>query len=401
MESKGAGHSSGAIAALRRRGLPLASKLLTWLAAFLLLGWGAGAFWTDEHRITQYLWWLPMHWVLAAAWSLVALAWMLERVSLRLGGVQLRSIITVVLLGLTVWMLVGMWNVHRAAWWVLSPRGPGDVRVVYWNMTVGRELNGAVEQVLAEAPDLAIIANPRTDGLRGTLLRGLGEIGQSREAEEPEDTGLDVGPTRFLFRHEIAVATRGEIVRWGSVRFVVGEPDDEFHRGVVMFVEIAGLEPTPIVVWVVDLPSHAGLWRAEVTAVAMESILDWAGPDMRRDAIGQWVPHTTAGEFPQPDLIVGDFNIPRGSASLRTLVGRRVEAHASGGWGPGMSWNRGWPGWAIDLLFAGDGWLVQHHRVVDPQMGMHRMIVVDLKRDGHPISEQEGGTPANPNTPGP
>lgn len=356
----------------------MVARVLTALAAVLLAAWGCGQYWTDEHHATQYLWWMPTHWVIGVCWVLVVVSWALERLSLRLGGFQLRSLMTLVLLVLSGWMLVGAWHIHRA----VMPQKAGDLRVLYWNMTVGRELNGAVELVLAQEPDVAIIANPRLDGLRGQLLAGLGTLGSEPDPEASErPDSLVVGPTRFLFRHEIAVATRGQIVRWGSVTFQMRGVDDESHRGVVMFVEITGLSDNPVVVWIVDLPSHASLWRQEVAAEAARAVMEWRGPEFRLTSLGQWEPATGADGFPEPGVIVGDFNIPRASASLRTLVGKSAESHASRGWGPATTWNRTWPGWSIDLLFAGAGWTVTRHRVVDPRMGMHRMIVVDLKAE--------------------
>lgn len=380
MSAQSSAIKNGPVHALRRAVLPKIARLLLLFAALLLTLWLAGQVWTDEHHLTQYLFWMPTSWVLGTGWALVMLAWLIERCSLRLAGVQLRALVTLALIILTFWHPIANWRVHR----LLGPKQSGDLRVLYWNMTVGRDMRGAPELVHSERPDIAIIANPRTDGLRGPLLRSLAELGQQPSAAQDEaetsELQTDVGPTRLLFRHEIALATRGRIEAWGSATFTMDNRDDETHRGVVMFAVVHDVLDEPITLWIVDLPSYPTLWRQDVTQAATEAVQAWRGPIHELSETGQWTPRMIDSGFPEPDFIVGDFNIPRGSDSLQTLVVDRVESFAAVGFGPGATWNRKWPAWAIDMLFASPGWQVRRHRVVDPGMSMHRMIVVELAR---------------------
>ena len=84
--------------------------------------------------------------------------------------------------------------------------------------------------------------------------------------------------------------------------------------------------------------------------------------------------------FPVPDLILGDFNTPRGSESLEALVGAKREVLAEGGWGPRATWPRRLPLWGIDLGFVGDGWRVLVGRVLDPGAGGHRALEFEISR---------------------
>ena len=333
-------------------------------AAVLVLAWVVGHTLTDRYVVTQYLWWVPTVVVLVLAWPMVFVAWSLEKVASRLAGFQLRPLVTAALFVITVVACFRSWHVHR----YLMPAGSGDLRVVYWNLAVDPGAEHAAAAVLAEEPDLAVVANPRWGGQRNELLESLASLG-------PIDA--DPAAVHVLFRDEIAIATRGRLTRFGQVSFEMGssEPED---RGVVVFVEVTGLAGEPTTVWVVDLPSRVSLHRAAVTARAREAIEGWTGPEFVADDLGRWEATDPSGPFPPADLIVGDFNTPRGSGSLSALTGGLVESHAAAGRGLGDTWPREFAILPIDLLFADAGYRIRRHRVPDPGSGRHRMLVVEL-----------------------
>jgi hypothetical protein len=354
----------GPIRWARRRLLPALARLLTLLAALLVVVWLVGHTLTDRCALTQYLWWVPTLVVLAVAWPMVFVAWALERMASRLAGFRLRPVVTAALFAMTVFACFGAWNIHR----YLAPARGGDLRVVYWNLAVDPGAVHPERKVLDREPDLAVVANPRWDSSRGPLLEALGGLG-----------GADGDPSavHLLFRGEIVVATRGRITRYGQATFDMGttEPED---RGVVLFVEIAGIAARPTVVWVVDLPSAPAHWRMEVARRARGAVGAWRGPAMAADDTGRWVPQVDPGPFPGPDVVLGDFNTPRGSASLGVLAPGMAESHEAAGRGVGSTWPRPMPLLPIDLLFAGGDYRVRGHRVVDPGSGRHRMLVVEL-----------------------
>lgn len=358
------GPRRGPIAWLRRRLLPALARLLTLHAALLVVLWIVGHSFTDRFHATQFLWWIPTFLLLAAAWPMVFSAWALERLASRLAGFRLRPLVTAALLAITLVACFGTWNLHR----VFAPAGTGDLRVVYWNLAVDRGAGGAGEAVLAQEPDLAVVANPRWDRSRSVLLGALGSLAGERSGEAAPG---------FLFRSEIAIATRGRITRYGQASFDMGsaEPED---RGVILFAEVEGIASEPVVLWVVDLPSRPTHWRMAVAERAREAIDAWSGPALVPDELGRWVPGEGAGGFPPADLVVGDFNTPRGSASLAPLTGGLTESHAAAGRGFSNTWPRGFALLGIDLVFAGPGYPVRRHAVVDPGAGRHRMVVVEL-----------------------
>ncbi|KAA0213911.1 MAG: hypothetical protein DYG94_03485 [Leptolyngbya sp. PLA3] len=380
----------------RKRLLPGSARLLVVVALLLLVAWTVGQILTDQHHITQYLWWIPTPVVLALAWPLVVLSWILERLSTRLGGYQLRPILSFALLGITLWFLFGVGHLHRS----LFPAGKGSLRVAYWNLAVDDQAEGAGDVILDLDPDIAVVANPRWDQTRGPLFEALRTLGPPPpEAEtdaqgapsdpiepDPDATEADLpDPTEptamhFLFSSEIALATRGSITRWGSATFAAGGVDDHEHRGVVLFAEIEGLSAQILTVWVVDLPSAPALWRMETMRLARSAVASWNGPTFAPSPEGRWIAQPEAGVFPNADLIVGDFNTPRGSASLEELVGSRTNVGTVAGRGFGYTWPRRRSILAIDHCFADESLKPVSARTLDPGMGRHRLLLVDLKQ---------------------
>ncbi len=383
--------------------MPAIARLLTVGALLLVVVWVVGHTLTDKSIWSQYLWWLPTLFVLAAAWPMVVVAAILERLSTRLAAFRLRVVTGAALFAITLFALFGEWHVHR---YLIPPRN-GQVRVVYWNLSVDRETEGAPQSVLAESPDIAVIANPRNDRYRAPFFEALGTLGglsdapmdEQPEADEPAedesastDGELDTGDqdgvlalapadTHFLFRAEIAVATKGNITRYGLAQFDLSTKAPE-DRGVVMFVEIAGLSDEPMVMWVVDLPSSPLQSRSAITALARSSVDRWNGPIFVLDSIGRWAPDGESASFPMPDIIVGDFNTPRGSHSIQTLTtlpGRTYrESFRAVGRGLGATWPRKNPYLGIDLLFADESIAIDRYRTKNPGVGHHSMLIVDI-----------------------
>lgn len=390
----------GPISWVRRRLLPQCARLLVAGVLLVLAGWTVGQVLTDEYYPSQYLWWIPTPAVLAVCWPMVLASWLLEKMSIRLGGYQLRPILSAALFGITVWYVFGVGRVHR----LLFPAERGSLRVVYWNLAVDDEADGAGKVVSSLAPDLAIVANPRWDQTRAELLDSMRAISgdqpapgsepdtaserpadQTQPGEEAEGVAEPVvepvvEPAHFLFSNEIAISTRGSIERWGSVTFAAAGVNDYEHRGVVLFAEVSGLSPEPLTVWVVDLPSAPALWRMEVMEMARQAVLSWDGRSFVPRGDGRWSLQTGEDAFPNADLIVGDFNTPRGSKSLETLVGALSNA-ASARRGFGYTWPRDRALLAIDHCFVGRHFEAVGQRTLDAGMGRHRVVVTDLKPD--------------------
>jgi len=102
-----------------------------------------------------------------------------------------------------------------------------------------------------------------------------------------------------------------------------------------------------IVIWFIDLPSDPFLSRDEVA----ESIRTWLLAEQSR-------PRSDDSPEPlrQPDLVVGDFNIPRNCRSIDTILkaAGRPMTHGfdQAGWGIAATWPLGHPILHIDQAFT-------------------------------------------------
>ncbi|MEZ6242633.1 MAG: endonuclease/exonuclease/phosphatase family protein [Phycisphaerales bacterium] len=381
----------GIIAWVRRRPMSWASKLAALIGLAMVGAWGAGRWFNDDHLWSQFLFWIPTLAVVVIGWVLVLVSGICSRMSLRMGGVMLRPFLALACLLLTVWMLFGEWRVQR--YFMPSDARPTDLRVVHWNMSVAQRARGAGDVILAQHPDVALVVNIRTDDLRQSLYEQLATLGG--KPAEGESAGADV---HFLNRGTLVVATRLPIRRWGVVALDAVESKLEEWRsgwdpGRVYFLELdtsgeASMGGRPLIVWALDLPSDPTMSRAEVMRAAARAVKNWQGPVYAPDGIGRWIPSDLvdvtpdeATGFPKPDLVIGDFNTPRGSHSVRALVGDMDGAFAQAGRGAVGTWPRRFPLWQIDQAFVGGDVEATRYRILNPGMSEHRMQVVDLRRE--------------------
>jgi hypothetical protein len=382
--------------------------------------WLIGRIYTDEALWTQYLYWVPSYLSVAGAATALAGAWVLRWSARRLMPPvrqPRRGVLRVTC------MLVAVMALHTAfVEWRMFARGAdpranaaGEPawRLSYWNVS-GAERGPWVSRVLAGEPDLVIIAN----------LWGYKSFLEFRDAFKGEK-----GPTpTVFFDPRFMVATRWPLVRWGAtdLRIAPSEEakkpggEDRFFRadpGRAAFIELdVSAHPAmkslgrPLVVWIIDLPSDISLPRMRVTANAASAIVSLGAAPMEYQA-GQWVSTGARVPFPEPDVIVGDFNIPRGSASLRNIVATAVDAYDVAGSGYAATFPSGEqvalsalakdpehaplhkrlmarllgrPWWKLDHAFVNPACRVTGYRVIDPGSGTHRLQMLDLRSAGTP-----------------
>jgi len=284
---------------------------------------------TDRVGWLQSLWWTPR--VLLAAFAIAGFAivlsfgWVLrwERAEQRRTA---KWTAAAILAGIAcTW---GDWGVPK-------PRDPDAFRFAFWNACWmrGEVAPLAVDTILSWNADAILLTDP------GSTFSNGG-------AERFAEAGYSIArPGSFAIVSRVPIAearpvhdARGQ--KLARIRL-------ETPRG-------------PLVIDAVDLPSETTLHRALV-------MRNFAA------AIGE-----IRGEM--PDLIAGDFNITRGSASLREVVGDAVEAFAEAGEGWGGTYSRRWPFFAIDQTFVRAPWRPVWSRIVDPGLTRHRAQLVDLVR---------------------
>lgn len=264
-----------------------------------------------------------------------------------------------------------------------SPAPPEEsLRIVFWNPSEW-DLPRFDEPVLEQHPDLAIITNPPPHRSR-------------RKAAPPTDQefaaamGADVVPMRvgrsLIFSREPVLRYASTTLGLKGVLLEPGEgrvPDRTttmFDPGYAAFLELdttARLGRT-IVVWIIDLPSDMELSRWETTKTAAAAIASFDGQVYGRGEDGSFAPFGQASGFPPPDIIIGDFNIPRGSASLKALTRGMTNAYNQAGTGAAGTYRRRFPLWHIDQMFVGKRLRTTSYEIVDPGMGKHRMQIAEV-----------------------
>lgn len=420
----GAGHSGNAGAGRRRGGLartrllPLAARLCA-LAGLAVLGqFVLGRVLTDSQHWSQYLWWVPAIWSLLAAWVCWGVSALAGRLSLRTGGLMLRPFVLIGCVGATLWVLFGEWHLHRA---VLRPdRAPREqtLRVLHWNHSSQPDIRGSAELIRDADADIAVVVNSRNGDTRREIVRAMFEslapASEDTVRVLPNITG-ERQPGHVFGDWRVIVGSRERILRTGVV--TLARVDDGASdwatgsdAGVVVWCEIeaggrfAALG-RPLVLWVVDLPSDPGLSRVSVMASARRAVDAWRQPAQETTKGGWWRPVGDPVSVPEPDIVIGDFNTPRGSASLDTLAPGMRDAFEEAGWGRARSWRQvreagpntpGGPAvgravsrvmrvllpladWHIDLTLLGERWRATRYRLVRPETGAHDVQVVDLE----------------------
>jgi endonuclease/exonuclease/phosphatase family metal-dependent hydrolase len=125
----------------------------------------------------------------------------------------------------------------------------------------------------------------------------------------------------------------------------------------VLYVRILG--KAPFTVLLVDIRSNFLLYRKGVFDSLIKRLDEW--------------------NF-QPDLILGDFNTPEGSYSLRSTLGKEYsDAYQVVGKGFGYTWPAWIPSMRIDLILTRNPNSVKQHRIGWSTLSDHRWQWIDYQ----------------------
>ncbi len=251
----------------------------------------------------------------------------------------------------------------------------GDpLRLVFWNQA-GREAGDISAVFLPLEPTFLVLANRHSQTRTRDLAQAFIDTGEAHAA---------VGWPFDLF-------SRMPVRRWASTRLGLegssrtADGSSTPDPGWAAWFEVE----TPagaIVIWAIDLPSDPELARFPLARQAGAAIAAWQGSVRVIEAEGRRTERAERVGFPAPDLIVGDFNIPRHSASLAALLrasgaGEMRDAFAVGGYGWQRTWPRQQPVWAIDHCFVSPRLAVRSYTTFDPGTGGHRAVVIECDID--------------------
>lgn len=408
---------------IRRRLLPFVAWSSAVLGLLAVVQFVVGRAVTDRVHLVQYVWWAPPAWSVLSAWGLLIVSWLAGWASLRTKGLMLRPVLLVGCVAMTAWVLFGEWSVHR----YVTGRGltePGDasLRVLHWNQSSNPIPPGIGERMYEQSPDLVALVNARRRPSRSDVLSALSPMASGERVYRFSwAVEAPIAPGHAFLGPNLIVVSRHAIRRAAIADLPMIDGADEEWRsaslpGWVAFVEIeleesaaSELGRETAVIWIADMPSDPKLSRRAVMRAAADIVRGWTGPAMvprsslgddagdaevvygdRKDPDHDWVaePGERAWDgFPEPDLIIGDFNIMEDSASLDALTPGMFDAGVRHGRGPMRTWlpvvkNR-WlrqaaklSSWRIDLAFVPEGTPVHAYDLVDMFGAPHTAQVI-------------------------
>ena len=372
-----------------RRFAALARALAAVLVVGGVLAWVLSRLLTDRFVWSQPVWWVPSPVLLGPLWiagvcGLVRWASRARRVgrgrvgvARRVGdrrGWAARVVGAAAVLTLLV-VLFGEMGLHRV---LVGRAGAGEgerVRLVFWNQA-GHRAGDLGPVFVPLEPTVLVLANRHSDSSTGEVARAFAET----------------GPVHAAVGWPFDVFSRLPVRRWASTslglegRSRAANDASQRDSGWAAWYELETAGGT-LVVWAIDLPSDPRAHRVPLAREAGRTLASWSGAVRVREGDGYRYEKMDRTGFPAPDVVVGDFNIPRGSASLGVLL---EEAGAAGmrdafdvaGFGWRRTWPREWPVWAIDHCFVGEGVRARSFETRDPGVGGHRVLVVECARDG-------------------
>lgn len=391
----------GPIGWARRRVLPLLARGTALLGLLVLGAWITGRVLTDAHHWSQYLWWTPPIWAIGTAWVLLGVSALCAKPARRLGGLLLRPLLLLLAIGCSGYLIFGVWHMHRAVGGHADKRADA-VRVLHWNQA-SQEIDQPAwgKRIHDLEADIVLIANAEWGESRQTLLEQFRYFAPEENRRWINYSyRIHANPAHYRVDGSAMIASRFPMIRTGMVSFGSSERQAVLEHsasgsGWVMFAEF-DTEPErsddePLVVWLVDLPSDPAAWKHELMREVRSAVESW---DATGWAMGRHVWERQQWEgarFPEPDLVIGDFNTLRGSDSLDLLAPGYTDAFDQKGWGRGRSWvpasRQAWvraalalADWHIDLALTAPGVEATRYELIDTGVGNHRVQVVDIVR---------------------
>ncbi len=357
---------------------------------------GLAMFWygrtvSDRVHALQFLAWLPSWTVLWTCGVFLTLS-LLARVKLRSDPLRARArratrVLGVVFFATCLYVVLLELHVTRAMG-TGTPANPGSIRIVHWNqesLSITKSV-APMRTDIGYAPEVLLISSNQPQAIfdqsLGTLDR---RYTVQRHGGFVIASSFDIMQSR-LFQISLAdgsrEGTREHQVRkwmedhWNDWAQALGLARREFPRGLNAWIVLVELDTRAVLgqtttFWWVDLPSDPFASR-------------WGNAQIVRTRIDQLTttndPATGAPLLPPADVVIGDFNTPRGSASLNVITGSLPHAFDLAGWGDARSFPRTYPIIHVDHTFVGPRLIADHYELIRPSLGDHWLQSISLRR---------------------
>ncbi len=306
------------------------ASLATVVAATVCVAWLIGRIVSDRFAWSQWLLWIPTPAVLVAVVATLAAACRPDEVP----GRRRRRLIA---WSATGGVLLVFFSFIEHRFLRPAPGGDATLRLVHASVqaTGPRVLDVYGEGLTALDGDVTIVSSLLPMRSINRLIDRLDSMGDP----------VTVWP--FVMFTKLPVLEARPLVDNDDLRVVVYRVDATATIGHV------------VTIWVIDLPSNP--WRQRhAIAKRARRILDTVTSD-------------------PPDLVVGDFNMTRGSESLATVFPDLSHAFDEAGRGYAASFRRSLPLYHIDHTLLADTVRAVGYDLVDIGVGRHLVQVTDLR----------------------
>ncbi len=254
---------------------------------------------------------------------------------------------------------------------------PQPIRLLFWNQA-GSQAGNIAPSILLRQPDLFLLANRHS----------------STSTHQLADAFNNTGPAHAAVSWPFDLFSRYPIERWATTSLnLPGQSrraDGSLHNdpGNAAWYQLRLPSGSLMTLWAIDLPSSPKTPRMQLVRQAAASIKAWNGTIHQLDGSHTNTYRTVAPDlqrpsgFPAPDLIIGDFNIPRHSHSLEAFLDAigapaMTNAFDQAGFGWQKTWPRTLPMWAIDQCFVGEHYAVASYETFDLGAGAHLGLQIE------------------------
>ena len=305
-------------------------RFVSVVVAGVCVAWLIGRIVSDRFIWSQWLLWIPTPAVLLAVATVLALAF-------RRSDTPDRCRRRLIAWGVTGGVLLVFFGFFEHRFLRSTPEGVATLRLVHASVhaTGPRVLDTYGQGLTALDGDVTIVSS----------LLPLRNI--SRLIERFDDLGEPVTVWPFVMFTTLPVLEARSLLANADLRVAVYRVDATTTLGRV------------VTIWVIDLPSDPRRSRRDVARRA-RSILDQLTTN-------------------PPDVVVGDFNMTRGSVSLATVFPDLSNAFNEAGRGYGASFHRNLPLYHIDHTLLAKTVQAVNYDVVDIGIGRHLVQVTDLR----------------------
>ncbi len=300
------------------------------LSVCAIVAWFVGQILSDRYTFSQWLLWIPtpIAIVFALAGSAVTLP---KKPVNRCGKVRLICCLAIPVAAIIYFAFVEHHFLRSAA------ETNAGFKVMHFNANTidDNEFDYLNSYVLAQNADLIVLTNSGHHKRYQPIT----------ESYDADGSTFRVKPFRIFSRYEILEAR--PIVSNQGINVVLLRIDTTSELG------------KAITIYAVDLPSDPKLSRMQ-TAARLRVMLSNA-------------------DAPAPDMVLGDFNMTRRGAALKTAFPDLVHAYDQAGTGYGATYPRKFPLFHIDHILLAETIQAQSYKLINPHAGRHRMQIAEIR----------------------